>query len=136
MILQQTIFNAIGGAGGGGGIGGAISSLFFANGGIAKGGIDFGAFSTGGTVTRPTVGLVGEGAYNEAIVPLPDGQSIPVEMKGGGAGGAIINNYITVESGAGGSDQDKQKLALAIKYQIKEVIGQEKRFGGILYQGV
>jgi hypothetical protein len=26
---------------------------------------------------------VGEGKYNEAIVPLPDGRSIPVQMRGG-----------------------------------------------------
>ena len=35
-------------------------------------------------VNGPTLGLVGEGKYNEAIVPLPDGKSIPVQMRGGG----------------------------------------------------
>jgi hypothetical protein len=57
----------------------------FANGGIASGG--FTAFANGGMVTGPTMGLVGEGKYNEAIVPLPDGRSIPVQMKGPGGGG-------------------------------------------------
>jgi len=28
--------------------------------------------------------VIGEGKMNEAIVPLPDGRSIPVEMRGGG----------------------------------------------------
>jgi len=54
----------------------------YADGGIAPGG--FTAFANGGTVTGPTLGLVGEGRYNEAIVPLPDGRSIPVQMQGGG----------------------------------------------------
>jgi hypothetical protein len=37
-------------------------------------------FANGGVVNGPTLGLVGEGRYNEAIVPLPDGRSIPVKM--------------------------------------------------------
>jgi len=55
-------------------------NLMFANGGVAKGG--FRAFANGGVVSGPTLGLVGEGKYNEAIVPLPDGRSIPVQMRG------------------------------------------------------
>jgi tape measure domain-containing protein len=39
-------------------------------------------FANGGMVTGPTLGLVGEGRYNEAIVPLPDGRSIPVQLQG------------------------------------------------------
>lgn len=53
-----------------------------ANGGVAPGG--FRAFASGGIVTRPTLGLIGEGRNNEAVVPLPDGRSIPVEMQGRG----------------------------------------------------
>lgn len=44
------------------------------------------AFATGGVVDRPTLGLVGEGKYPEAIVPLPDGRSIPVKFEGKGNG--------------------------------------------------
>lgn len=39
-------------------------------------------FADGGIVTGPTLGLVGEGKYNEAIVPLPNGRSIPVQFQG------------------------------------------------------
>jgi tape measure domain-containing protein len=56
------------------------AGMQFANGGIAIGG--FKAFANGGMVQGPTLGLVGEGKYNEAIVPLPDGRSIPVQMQG------------------------------------------------------
>jgi len=48
----------------------------FANGGVISGG--FRAFASGGIVSNPTMGLIGEGRYNEAVVPLPDGTSIPV----------------------------------------------------------
>jgi tape measure domain-containing protein len=58
-----------------------LAGSAYANGGIAFGG--FRAFANGGVVNGPTLGLVGEGKYNEAIVPLPDGKSIPVMMRGG-----------------------------------------------------
>jgi tape measure domain-containing protein len=54
--------------------------MAFANGGIAPGG--FRAFADGGMVSGPTLGLVGEGRYNEAVVPLPNGRAIPVQING------------------------------------------------------
>ena len=66
----------------GGAIGGFSKLSKAANGAVWTGG--FQAFANGGTVKGPTLGLVGEGKYNEAIVPLPDGRSIPVQMKGDG----------------------------------------------------
>jgi tape measure domain-containing protein len=74
----------------GGGIGGFMK-LAGANGGTATGGwkpFPARAFANGGMVKGPTLGLVGEGKYNEAIVPLPDGRSIPVQMRGGPGGGS------------------------------------------------
>ena len=74
----------------GGGIGGFMK-LKGANGGTAAGGwkpFPARAFANGGMVKGPTLGLVGEGKYNEAIVPLPDGRSIPVQMRGGPGGGS------------------------------------------------
>jgi hypothetical protein len=57
----------------------AIGSFFgLKDGGIAHGG--FRAFANGGVVNKPTVGLIGEGSMNEAVVPLPDGKNIPVNM--------------------------------------------------------
>lgn len=64
----------------GGGIFSGAGPFQFANGGIAPGG--FKAFANGGVVNGPTLGLVGEGKYNEAIIPLPDGRSVPVKMQG------------------------------------------------------
>jgi tape measure domain-containing protein len=57
-----------------------------ANGAVWTGG--FQAFANGGMVKGPTLGLIGEGKYNEAIVPLPDGRSIPVQMRGTGGTGS------------------------------------------------
>jgi hypothetical protein len=69
---------------------GAAGFAGYANGGIAPGG--FRAFANGGVVSGPTLGLVGEGKYNEAVVPLPDGKSIPVQLGGRSARDMMGNN--------------------------------------------
>jgi hypothetical protein len=73
---------------------GGFSRLFpmqaAANGAVWQGG--FKAFANGGVVNGPTLGLVGEGKYNEAIVPLPDGRSIPVQMKGQQSSRELLSN--------------------------------------------
>jgi len=74
------------------GIGKVVGSMFGGFGGMlgmANGGVMNGHFmplramAGGGTVNSPTLGLIGEGRYNEAVVPLPDGKSIPVQMNQG-----------------------------------------------------
>lgn len=69
----------------------AAAAVGFANGGVIPGG--FKAFAHGGIVTQPTLGLVGEGAMNEAVVPLPNGQSIPVQFRNGGQGAKVEMNF-------------------------------------------
>jgi hypothetical protein len=97
MIAMKMLGLAFGGGGGGGDGGdggGGVRALtpetdipgfgmnIAANGAVWKGG--FQSFGAGGTVRQPTLGLIGEGKYNEAIVPLPDGRKIPVDLKGQG----------------------------------------------------
>jgi len=86
-------FSAMGLFGGGGSGGVSVPKLGMftaANGAVWKGG--FQAFANGGVVNGPTLGLVGEGRYNEAIVPLPDGRSIPVKMAGGQSAREAMSN--------------------------------------------
>lgn len=68
-----------------------------ADGGIFPGG--FQAFANGGIVNRPTLGLVGEGQFNEAVVPLPDGKRIPVDLRTpqGGGGDTFVVNVSAVD---------------------------------------
>jgi hypothetical protein len=96
-----SIFMSLGGA-----IGGFAGMFKGANGGVAAGGwkpFPVTAFANGGMVNGPTLGLVGEGKYNEAIVPLPDGKSIPVQMRGGGGGGGLREAMNGSNGRAGGS---------------------------------
>lgn len=64
----------------------------FVNGGImtAQGALPLNAYADGGIADRPQVALFGEGRMNEAYVPLPDGKSIPVTMKGNQQGGGDV----------------------------------------------
>ena len=107
-----------------GGMGGFNSSSFIPG------------FANGAIVTGPTLGLVGEGRYNEAVIPLPDGKSVPVQLSGGD-GGNQINSNITVnvsngqaQSNATGSNSSE--LGRKIEGAVKQVIVGELRPGGLL----
>jgi hypothetical protein len=97
-------------------------------------------FAKGGIVTGPTNALIGEGGMNEAVVPLPNGRSIPVDMGKGGGAGAVQTN-ITVNVDQGGqtdtetSGDNANKLGKAIDSAVKRVIMDERRVGGLLYNG-
>jgi hypothetical protein len=150
MVLKgfQAIIGAlIPGFGGGGGGGGLESfnmadvntysaPLGYANGGIATGG--FRAFASGGIVTGPTLGLVGEGRYNEAVIPLPDGKSVPVDLGGAGIGGNQITSNIVVNVSSDGQSQSQQSgngaadFGRKLEGAVKQVIINEMRPGGTL----
>ena len=118
-----------------------IFGSFFgsANGNILRGG--FQAFAKGGLVTKPTLGLVGEGKYNEAVVPLPDGRSIPIS----GATGNTENNVtvnVTIDSDGNaksdtnsGMDGDSAKqLGYMVSQAVQAELVDQKRPGGLLSQ--
>jgi len=91
MVVQATIFQGIMAAfGGGGGLfGGLFSFLGFANGGIMSrdGAMQLQRYARGGIANSPQLAMFGEGSKPEAYVPLPDGRSIPVTIKGFANGG-------------------------------------------------
>ncbi len=74
--------------------GSMFSGFAFANGGImsSEGSLPLKAYSNGGIANSPQLALFGEGRMNEAYVPLPDGRTIPVTMKGGNGGTNIVLN--------------------------------------------
>jgi tape measure domain-containing protein len=140
--LAQSLLSGMSGAGGGSSIVQGVdvpiaqmpAGMAFANGGIARGGfVPFKAFADGGAVQGPTLGLVGEGRYNEAIVPLPNGKSIPVDL-GGAAGNQIVSN-ITVNVNNGQAQTEGSSgagLSRKLEGAVKQVIIGEMRPGGVL----
>jgi phage-related minor tail protein len=95
-------------------------------------------FAKGGIVTRPTNALIGEGGMNEAVVPLPNGKAIPVDMKGASGGGNVTSNVtVNVSNEGSSSDSDPNgpaKLGKAIDTAVRKVIMDERRSGGLLSQ--
>jgi len=129
-------------------IGGWIASLFgfgggggrnmqgshgyqMAMGGVAPGG--FRAFAKGGIANRPTLGMVGEGKYNEAVVPLPDGKSIPVI---GGGGNNVTVNVSVDAQGQSAATETTGSGARELGYMLSQAVQQElvhqQRPGGLL----
>ena len=115
-----------------------LSSMFgipgipMANGGIipmAKGGIIKG-YQHGGIAKEPTY-LVGE-AGPEAVVPLPDGRSIPVNMSGAAGNNITINVDASGQSTTTMDGERGKALGVAIQAAVMETIQREKRPGGVL----
>lgn len=77
------------------GAGGFFGLTTKAKGGTMQGNmVPLGKYATGGIARGPQLALFGEGPGAEAFVPLPDGKTIPVTMRGGRA--AEVN--ITIQA--------------------------------------
>lgn len=137
------------GGGGGGSTYGVTNTSFstLADGGImsSMGKLPLNKYASGGVAKSPQVAIFGEGRQNEAYVPLPDGKSIPVTMKGGGgAGDNNVSININVDGG-GNATQDKKggkgdadmwgKMADSIKGIVVQTISEQRRPGGQLWAG-
>jgi len=156
MIIKMMVFklltSALGGTAFGDflGIGGAASSTastastaskgmsgggWARNGGIFSEGKKVQGYSTGGVAKGSTSGYPAVLHGTEAVVPLPNGKAIPVEMKDSGA----TNNNIVVNVSTDGqtsktdsSGPDMDKLGGAIAQAVQAELQNQKRSGGIL----
>ena len=116
---------------------GAMFSAFI-GGGARQGGImskHGRSYSDGGVASGPTAGYPAVLHGREAVVPLPNGRSIPVDM-GAGAGGTN-NVSINVNMAEGTtetvSDREEAKaLGVAINQAVYQVLEKEQRQGGLL----
>ena len=144
--IFSTILGSFGGGAGGGGSGilGFLSAgasfltggiPFLANGGIVKGG--FRKYANGGIASSPHIGVIGEGKYNEAVVPLPDGRSIPVTPGSGmGTNNVTVNVSIDNQGKAESNTQSDSSmgadLGKLVARAVQEELQYQKRSGGIL----
>ena len=130
--LPDLLGGLFGGAGGGG-LGSIIGGLFgFRYGGIAKG------YATGGIAKGRQAGYPAMLHGTEAVVPLPSGGKIPVEMKGGGS--STNNVSISVNMSNDGNSQTESQsdgqqgadLGKLLASAVQEELQKQKRPGGIL----
>tara|TARA_R110001599_G_scaffold347369_2_gene573586 strand:- start:904 stop:2787 length:1884 start_codon:yes stop_codon:yes gene_type:complete len=81
-LILNTLLPGLGLTSGATGVG--IPKLEFAKGGITNA-LDVPSFAQGGITNAPQLALIGDNSNNrEAVVPLPNGRSIPVDMQGSG----------------------------------------------------
>ena len=115
-----------------------IKSMFglsFEGGGIMDKGKKVEGYSTGGIAKGSNQGHLAMLHGTEAVVPLPNGKSIPVQMSGdGGSTNNIVVNISTEgqssKEGSSGPDMDKLGGAVAAAVQVE--LQNQKRSGGIL----
>lgn len=107
------------------------------NGGVFSAGKKMGGYANGGIAKGSTSGYPAVLHGTEAVVPLPDGKSIPVSMNGTGQ-----NNNVTVNVSMDGqgnaqsqSDSNGQQgvnIGKLIAGAVQEELQRQKRPGGIL----
>lgn len=102
---------------------------------MATGGIMSRSMAPQGVIKQPTY-LVGEGKHNEAVVPLPNGRSIPVQMHGGNSSSnnvqvnVNISNEGNVQTETQG--QDANDIGTLIANAVQKELQMQKMPGGIL----
>ena len=130
ITVRKTITEPIGNAITGAFSGFSLSKLFgFADGGVmtGRGPLPLRAYASGGVASSPQLAMYGEGSTPEAFVPLPDGRSIPVTMKGGAqAVNIVIHNTI----GSVASQSDVVQGMKAVRAQIIGELSRGQRMGG------
>jgi len=98
-------------------------------------------FANGGIATGPTLGLIGEGRYNEAIIPMPNNRAVPVDLKGSVGSNYSTSIAVNISNSSAGATAESQitgdqgnKLAGVLDKAVKQAILSEQRPGGLLYR--
>jgi lambda family phage tail tape measure protein len=106
----------------------------FANGGImtSNGALPLKRYAAGGIATSPQLAMFGEGSRPEAYVPLPDGRTIPVTMRGGTEPGNIVVNVDAKGTSVQGDQPNSAALGRAIGAAVQAELIKQKRPGGLL----
>jgi hypothetical protein len=133
--LFSDLFSGLFGGGMSGGFGGILSSILpFSSGGIMNNGKKIPGYATGGIASGSGNGHLAMLHGTEAVVPLPNGKSIPVE----GSTGNVNNVSITVntegnvqQTTQGGGEQGAA-LGKVIAAAVQSELQRQKRPGGLL----
>lgn len=132
MIAKALVMKALGilipVPGGGGFQGGYFDPTT----GLGAAGPNYG-FATGGIASGPETGYSAILHGREAVVPLPDGRTIPVDMQGNGAGPVNSTVNITIsDSGTTVNRNQASELGRMVETSVMGILTRERRPGGIL----
>ncbi len=95
-------------------------------GGAVSGAMETVGLSSGGVVSGPKSGYPVALHGTEAVVPLPDGRTIPVSIKGAGAGGGSATFNITVNGAKG----EPREIAKMVGQEVQRAFRGRSRGGG------
>ena len=121
-----------------GGIFAKLGAFLFSDTGGRQGGImskHGRSYSKGGIADGPNSGYTAMLHGREAVVPLPNGRAIPVEMTGGGMNTNNTNITINIEEGGATTSMDSdggKELGVAIQGVVQAELEKQMRPGGIL----
>ena len=103
-------------------------------GGGRYGGVFGKGYAAGGIADGPDSGYNVLMHGREAIVPLPDGDKIPVQLSGKGAGpvNSVINITVNNEGETEMNAQESSEFGEAIQAAIQREIAEQQRPGGLL----
>lgn len=117
---------------------GTAALSLFSPAGARYGGVLEG-YSTGGIAKGSQAGFPAILHGTEAVVPLPHGNAIPVEMRGGVSGTNNVVVNVSVDSNGNAtaqtesqSSQDAGKLGQMVSQAVQRELQNQKRSGGIL----
>lgn len=109
-----------------------VGAVLEFGGGLIGGAADFLGFSDGGVASGPKSGYPVTLHGTEAIVPLPDGRTIPVSIKGDMGKGTTQNNNVSINiSGSGNA----KEIAKVVSDEVSKVLRNRSR-GGNFTRGI
>jgi hypothetical protein len=128
IVAQKMAEQILGGLG--------FDTLFARQGGVFSQGRKVPGYSMGGVARGPQAGYPVTLHGTEAVVPLPDGKTIPVEMKSGGSQQNIVNVTVasdgSVQARQETGEGDMEHLGKAVAAAVQKELHNQKRSGGIL----
>ena len=133
MLMMRLLEGALGGTSFGNFLG--VPSKRY--GGVVSNGRNMPGYATGGIAKGANAGYPAMLHGTEAVVPLPDGKSIPVSMQGAGQQNNVTVN-VSVDSEGNASTNMQQDSAQAgnlgqvIARAVQQELQNQKRSGGIL----
>ena len=101
------------------------------------GGVYGKGYNTGGIADGPQSGYNVMMHGREAIVPLPDGDRIPVQLSGKGMGptNTTINVVVNNEGEAEATTEESTAFAETVQVAVMQTIAEQQRPGGLLNPG-
>ena len=101
------------------------------------GGVFGKGYATGGIADGPQSGYNVLMHGREAIVPLPDGDKIPVQLSGKGMGptNTTINVVVNNEGESESTVEESTAFAEAVQVSVMQTIAEQQRPGGLLNPG-